>query len=1271
MKRKTIRTWNWSILFLAVLLLPFFLSAQSLRINEFMSDNDNTITDGDGDYSDWIEIYNTSAVDVILTGWTLSDDSTNLQKWFLPADTLAANSYILIFASGKDSITENEFHTNFKLSSAGEYLALSAPDSSIISEFKPAYPEQERDVSYSYFTGSYYNTITPTPGSANIITENPTVVAPVFNFPHGFYNNSFYLKMTTDGLTKDIYYTTDGSEPSPTNGTLYSDSIEISTTSIIRAVAVLNDSLSKVTTATYLFFEDVINQPNDPPGYPDMWGPYHAIAGTAIADYEMDPEITQDAQWANVMDDALRSLPTMSIVTKKGNLFSHTIDPDTGGIYIYTGDADDDPDRQPGLGWERPASVEYFTVDGLKSFQVDCGLRIHGGHSRRPEKEPKHSFRLVFRSIYGQSRLNFPLFDSGSTETFNTLVLRAGFGNEMTHHSHIERIKTQYIRDQWTKQTQLDMGQPAGHGGYVHLYLNGIYWGIYNPTERLDKDFAQTYYGGEEDNFDIIKDYTEVVEGNLDAWNAMKSIANAGLAEDANYQRIQGNNPDGTRNPDYPVYLDMVNFIDYMVVNYFGANSDWDHHNWAAIRDRTNPDKGFQFFSWDSEHMVKQINDNNLDRNNDGKPSGLFNLLAQNEKFKKLFADRVQLFFFNGGVLTPEKNTERWMKFANQLEPAIIAEVARWGDYRRDVHQFQTAGPFDLYGKQYWTDELNFMINDYFPQRGDVFINQLKAAGLFPNTVAPSFLINGEEPIENIISSGDILSMVTNTGDIYYTTNGSDVIVTNSGDQLESYTLISPDKDKRVYIPEGNISNTWYSDLDFDDSAWLLAQNAPGGIGYENGSGYESMISLDVGEQMTNNTSCYIRLKFNTDEETLNNLTTLYLNVLYDDGFAAYLNGTKVTEMNAPATLSWNSTATGGHEASNFVSFNITSFINLLSEGESLLALHALNASITSSDFIINAELIGSNALADGELSPDAVLYESPLILSHGTHIKARTFSGGEWSALSDKLFVLPADIMDLTISEIHYHPSVEDTSEDGRLYEFIELKNKDNASLDLSGVHFSNGISYQFPVHSILNPNAYIVLASNTEKFTERYGFAPFDTYEGYLDNSGERIVLLSASSDTILNIRYNDKSPWPEAADGDGFSMVNINPDSSLDLNDGSNWRASHYINGSPGKADVLMSDIDKHSLEKPDKYYLLQNYPNPFNPKTVISWQLPANSHVNLSIYNILGQKVVTLINEKRGVGTHRVEWNAKNFTSGVYFYRIIAGDFVKTKRMLLIK
>jgi hypothetical protein len=85
----------------------------------------------------------------------------------------------------------------------------------------------------------------------------------------------------------------------------------------------------------------------------------------------------------------------------------------------------------------------------------------------------------------------------------------------------------------------------------------------------------------------------------------------------------------------------------------------------------------------------------------------------------------------------------------------------------------------------------------------------------------------------------------------------------------------------------------------------------------------------------------------------------------------------------------------------------------------------------------------------------------------------------------------------------------------------------------------------------------------------------------------------------------------------------------------------------------------------------FRLSQNYPNPFNPTTKINYELQITNYVNLGVYNLLGQKVATLVNERQKAGHHQVEWDASGFASGVYYYRIKAGEFQDVKKMILIK
>ena len=1073
-------------------LIPLFsinILPQSILINEFMASNSTVLADKDGEYSDWIEIYNPTSSDINLSGWSLTDDIGDSLKWIFPSIVINSNEYLIVFASGKNlTDPQIELHTNFKLAAEGEYLALFDPEGNEVSEFNP-YPEQQTDISYGYFDGYYFSFTTPTPGAENRIDDGKFLPAPIFSYSGGIYDTPFELEIDVDNSISGmdnirILYTTDGSEPGTNNDSEYTAPILIDKTTIVRAVTVDGNNSGKIATESFLFPDDIINQSNNPPGYPSEWGDYTAIEGTSIADYEMDPEVIQSILYFNQVKDALLSLPTISIVTDKNNLFSHSPDPDSGGIYIYTGAPATDGGFEIGNGWERPASVEYFNADGSEEFQIDCGLRIHGGHSRRPEKTPKHSFRIVFRSEYGSSKLNYHLFGEENPSSFNSIVLRATYGNTWLHMSSSERNHAQLIRDLWAKDTQLEMGQPSGHGIFVNLYINGIYWGVYNPTERIDKDFAVTYFGGKEEDYDVIKDYAEVVDGNINAWNEMMSIAANGLDDNTNYQLIQGKNPDGTYNPDFEAYLDVINFIDYMINNYYGANWDWDHHNWIAVRNRNNPGEGFKFFCWDAEHILENVSSNVLSLNNDNRPSGLFQKLCKNEDFLRLFADRVQLHCFNGGVLTPEASIKRWMKRANVIDLAIIAESARWGDYRRDVHQYYESGPFDLYTKQNWLVEQAFLIREYFPYRTNEFIQQLREAGLFPDLDAPQFFINGQPKNDNYVNPGDLLSMSSTSGTIYYTTDNTDPLV-------------------------------------------------------------------------------------------------------------------------------------------------------------------------------------------NGTVSPNALVYSEPIEMIHSVHIKARTKQENTWSALNEKIFVLSSALNNLKITEIHYHPLAQDTI-DGDNFEFIELKNTGTSPIDLTGVQFTEGISFSFPQGSILDTNKFIVLVSSQYYFNLRYNFIPFGEYEGLLDNSGERIVLTDILQDSIVSVRYNDKAPWPESADGSGFSLVTKDFNPTGDENDPASWRSSTNIHGSPGKDDEVVTLVDKNNNTIPDNFILSQNYPNPFNPTTRISYTIPEENHVTLKIFNTLGQEIKTLVNKYQEADWYSISFNADNLATGVYFYSLQVGDkFHDVKKMLLVR
>ena len=540
-----------------------------------------------------------------------------------------------------------------------------------------------------------------------------------FSQPHGICDAPFQLTITRSddyhGLT--IRYTLDGSEPTQQSAA-YSSPLSVSGTTVVRAALVADTGrVSPIVTATYLFLDDVLQQSDSPAGYPSQWGRYTTISGRAKADYGMDPDMTTNRTLRPKMLEGLRSLPILSLVSDKDNFFSHVNDSVHGGIYIFTGPPVGD---NTGHGWTRPASIELMGGPQAHDLTVNCGVRLHGGHGRLAEKNPKHSFRLVFKPKYeGPGTLNYPLFGEDEPHTFNQLVLRCHFGNSWQHWSEDNRKKAQYTRDVWARRMQRRMGHTSVNALYVNLFLNGMYWGVYNIAERVDAQFGKDYLGGKKSNMDVVKieeeggNHYEAAEGNLVAWNEMVMTAvKAYLPE--NYARLD-------------TLLDKEAFIDYMLINQYAGNTDWDHHNWYASRRRGPESQGFRFLCWDSEVILENPTENVLGKNNgNASPTGIFHNLMKNSDFARRYVRRAREVLADDGLLGPASVVEVWDSLYSTISTVIYAEAARWGDYRRDVHRWQTAGQLYTVDNHYMT-ERNRLLTQYFPSRSAFVLDRINA----------------------------------------------------------------------------------------------------------------------------------------------------------------------------------------------------------------------------------------------------------------------------------------------------------------------------------------------------------------------------------------------------------------------------------------------------------------------------------------------------------------------------------------------------------------
>jgi hypothetical protein len=1108
-----------------------------LVINEFMASNSGT-HDPQGDYDDWVEIYNFGDTSIDLAWMYLTDDLDNPTKWRVPPGypaqtTVPADGFVVIWAD--EDTQDGPLHANFKLSAGGEDIGLFDNDGSTPIDTL-AFGDQTTNISYGRYPDASNNWRffpTPTAGADNNGAYAGEIEDVEFSHTRGFYNTSFNLTMACVTPSVSIYYTTNGKSPivgevNAPGSILYTAPVAISSTKCVRAAAIKTGWMpSPTATHTYIF-------------------------GAS---------------------DVIKSMPVVSLVGDADNTFyePNGIMAIVGGTYVdgvwqSSGAGSYNNPIHRGIAYERPVSFEIINLPAGSDYQSDCGIRVHGSDYTRPRytrgdnwlcNNNKFSFNLFFRSSYGNNRFEYQFFPFVEVDRYQSIVLRAGHND----------ICSPFVKDEWTRRLFLEMGGVQLTGTFANLYINGSYKYYYNPSGRDDEEFFQEWYGTDND-FDVINQ-SGVRDGDNVAWNNLLNYINShDLSDTANYEYVAGK-------------LDITTFIDFLILEIHIGNFDWPGNNWTVHRERS--DTGiFRYSVWDAEGLAETwIFGNNCescyktafeDFPSWTSPTGLNHLswdpisqiyraLKVNPNFRQLFADRIHKHYRNGGVMTQSHFIDRWWE--------VTGEVS-------DVLPYQST----------------FVPNVFLPKREPYVLAAFETNGLFDRSLgAPVFKVNGFYKHGGYISASDTLTITDpcSAGTIYYTLDGNDPRLAIIS---QAKVIVAENAAKKVLVPTGDIGTNWRGGSEpYNDSGWT---GGTGGVGYERSSGYDPYIGIDVESTMYNvNTTCYIRIPFNVDACDIGHITSLTLRMRYDDGFVAYINGmTEVKRMYLQGTTpTWNSLATTSREASSsFESFDISAYINTLHAGTNILAIHGLNRSKTDSDFLICAELVG-NVTTGGGVLPAAIQYTGGFTLNKSTNLKARIYksSSNKWSALNEAVYALPQVVSSLRITEIMYHP--EDTNDpNGPNEEFIELKNISSQALNLNLVKFTKGIDFTFPPTE-LPAGGYVMVVKSLSVFQARYGVGVniAGQYSGSLENAGERIRLEDAIGQTILDFEYKDG--WRDITDGGGFSLTIINAADPNINNWGQkdSWRASAYGGGSPGWDDsgivpnpgaVVINELLAHS-------------------------------------------------------------------------------------------
>ena len=565
----------------------------------------------------------------------------------------------------------------------------------------------------------------------------------------------------------------------------YSSALNIDKTTILRSVAVQENYIaSEISTSSYLFFDDIVDQsPNEEPpiGWPSV------VATQQDMDYGMDPNIVGPDRAAVI--DSLASLPSISIVTDIDNLLHRDF-----GIYVNA--------QELGRYWERPAHVELIDGSGAEpGFSIDAGIRIRGGFSRR-SSNPKHPFRLYFRGSY-DGDLDYPLFGDEGTDSFNRIDLRSP--NNYNWASTGDARNT-FLREVWSRDTQNALGNPYTRSRYYHMYLNGQYWGITMTQERVTDKYAEDYFGGDENDYDVVKHDRannfrfESSDGFNQSWNQIADIvfSSGPLVDisDSQYSLLEQQ-------------VDLDNLIDYILSNGFEGDLDgavswflqsgatrWSRaNNWYAVRNRSEGGLKWAFFQHDGEHTLGVRRNQQIEGNVLGpfapfdgttnqfyqreymNPYWLHQKLTSHLDYRQRVIDRAAQLFSPAGALSNEQGLARWNSRKQQVSAAVLAHSARWGDSKRST-------PLTVVD---WQNEVDFVENTFFLDRAETVVAQLIELGLANDLPTPEVSIDSGSSV----NAGTSISIVNaSTGSVYYTIDGSDPRAQGGGISANAILLL-------------------------------------------------------------------------------------------------------------------------------------------------------------------------------------------------------------------------------------------------------------------------------------------------------------------------------------------------------------------------------------------------------------------------------------------------------------------------------------------------
>jgi len=1259
---------------------PRMVLAANVVISEFMASNSTTLADEDGDFPDWLELYNAGSTAADLNGWFLTDDANELDKWRVPEVTLDPGRFLVVFASNKDRINPQSFlHTNFALRSGGEYLALVEPDGrSVAFQYAPQYPPQLTDVSFGL--PQEFTTLEVLPSRSAAAGWVPADDSLASDWLQTDFDDSTWIQGTTGiGFERAAGYENligldVGDQMWGQNGTSYLrvpfDVADAGALSSLTLRMKYDDGFVAYINGDEVWRE---NAPTDPTwnssatsshsdslavqfedfDISDHLGSLRtgenvlAIqglnAGAANSDFLVLPELTSRVRGEiqtdvhhflfeptpgdfNGLGSPAAAQPVEFSVT--GGIFTEAFSltlttPTPDAVIIYTLDGSEPNARSrvfdrpldisqsttirakavaPGLVASRTASESYVLMDNaVAQFSSDLPVIVlENFNGQRP---PTEGFQAMAMSIFEQV--------DGRTVLTSDPTLSTRGGIRRRGSSTVDREKASYAIEAWDANNNdadiSPLGMPADSDWILYaaynfdraLMRNPLIYDLSNQVGRyaVRTRFVEVYFnqnGGPVSQADYVGVYSlmekikrgpdrvdiqELTPGDIaepeisggyilkidrpDPFDSGFSAAGQTIRyvdpKEDDIEQVPAQQAwirnyfnefravlDGPNfaDPDigYAKYIDVDSWIDHHILNVLPMNVDAFRLSGYFYKDRGGKIEMGPIWDFDRSMGSTDGRDSNpLAWNGTGDATRFFDYpwwdrLFQDPNFWQKWIDRWTEL--RGTVLSTENIHATIDRMAETLGEAQVRNFDRWTAVRPRFGGYQ--GEID-HLKQWLADRAEWIDRQFL---------STPILGHPGGSVEPGFQL-------------DVMSEHT----LYYTLDGADPRLPGGGlspnailaeTSVDVTTLLPSGAAASVFVPSDDSLGSDWTQLGFDDSAWSSGVT---GVGYDRDTDFEAVIGLDVEDAMYRvNSSAYIRIPFQVDDPSA--LDSLLLKMKFDDGFVAYINGTRVASANDPVGLAWNSEATRNQSdaaALLFREFPISEHLPLLEPGENVLAIQGLNSNSADADFLILPELSNNDI-------PTAVI-----TINESAQFKARARRRGDWSGLVTASFLVGGP-PELRITEIMFHPQDPPAGSpyNDDDFEFIELQNTGDTPLSLGGIRFADGIEFTFPDMD-LAPGGVVVVVSNQAAFETRYGIVDnlVGQYTGRLSNSGEHLLLEGAVAETILDFTYRDN--WYPTTDGDGHSLVIRNAAAAANTwGLATSWRASDAPGGNPGVAD-----------------------------------------------------------------------------------------------------